>query len=455
MAASGPVNVGRNAPYSVSSTPVVGQVISIILSMITIAALAVCLTRRVQSVCSWRRLPLSGWLLVFIYCDSFAFVFLTGVLSRGFDMNVLNICRGVILLCLACYMTTKVLIYLYLVEKAYIVRGRQQRRLKDKLYLFNFFAMICPYIGVFVLNFVFRFAYLDRNGMCIIGMKKVAMIPLISLEVVVNVYLTLLFVLPIRKLYSCRQNVNAALRAVALRTFIGSCATLTSSVVNITVLMVLEGEPGWICMMCCNADILFSVLVLHWVSSPDGNRLPHNPAVLPDINDLPFDGTAGGSMPPTLGLSFDLAQHKRAHIRDRGNGDMLSGSWSPGIEMQRQQHGHDRGQHGRKSSQHQRNPSSQSQGGHGRPTKKHQPCVTTHIAASRDADLLRKSMPSDTITVSTEQVQRVEIESDSEASAETRGITRQSAELEERSGSTDSIMGVGSTERILAVGEEK
>jgi len=89
-----------------------------------------------------------------------------------------------------------------------------------------------------------------------------------------QVYLTLLFVLPIRskyirsfllvqellifsivlELYSHRRSVNAALRAVALRTFIGSCATLTSSVVNITVLMVLEGEPGWICMMFCNAD---------------------------------------------------------------------------------------------------------------------------------------------------------------------------------------------------------
>lgn len=41
---------------------------------------------------------------------------------------------------------------------------------------------------------------------------------------------------------------------MALRTFIGSCATLTSSVVNLTVLMVLNGEPGWICLMCCNAD---------------------------------------------------------------------------------------------------------------------------------------------------------------------------------------------------------
>jgi len=33
--------------------------------------------------------------------------------------------------------------------------------------------------------------------------------------------------------------------------------------------MVLKGEAAWLCLMCCNADILFSVLVLHWVTSKD------------------------------------------------------------------------------------------------------------------------------------------------------------------------------------------
>lgn len=33
--------------------------------------------------------------------------------------------------------------------------------------------------------------------------------------------------------------------------------------------MILKGEPAWVCLMCCNADVLFSVLVLHWVTSKD------------------------------------------------------------------------------------------------------------------------------------------------------------------------------------------
>lgn len=35
--------------------------------------------------------------------------------------------------------------------------------------------------------------------------------------------------------------------------------------------MVLHGEPAWVCLMCCNADVLFSVVVLHWVTSKDSS----------------------------------------------------------------------------------------------------------------------------------------------------------------------------------------
>jgi hypothetical protein len=114
-----------------------------------------------------------------------------------------------------------------------------------------------------------RFAYIDDQGVCIIGMERKAMLPLITFDVIVNVYLTLLFILPLRNLYSYQQNTNRALRTMAFRSFVGSCATLTSSVVNLTILMVLKGEPGWICLMCCNADVLFSVVVLHWVTQVD------------------------------------------------------------------------------------------------------------------------------------------------------------------------------------------
>jgi hypothetical protein len=114
-----------------------------------------------------------------------------------------------------------------------------------------------------------RITYINDKGVCIIGMQKIAMLPLIVFEVIVNVYLTLLFIIPLRGLHSYQTNANPILKRMAFRSFIGSCATLTTSVINLTILMVLKGEPGWICLMCCNADILFCVIVLHWVTSKE------------------------------------------------------------------------------------------------------------------------------------------------------------------------------------------
>ncbi|PMB66954.1 hypothetical protein BM221_006613 [Beauveria bassiana] len=82
-----------------------------------------------------------------------------------------------------------------------------------------------------------------------------------------------------------QTSANARLRAVTFRTFVGSCCTLVSSIVyviakarkiqkltrlsNLSVLMALRGEPAWICLMCCNCDILFSAIVIQWVTSND------------------------------------------------------------------------------------------------------------------------------------------------------------------------------------------
>ncbi|KAL1382342.1 hypothetical protein HDK64DRAFT_49177 [Phyllosticta capitalensis] len=241
-----------------------------ILSLLTLSVLSILITRRVQKVGRWLALPLTAWLLILIYFDSYIFVFVTAMFKDLGINESETICDGAILLCLVCYMSSKILIYCFLVEKVYIIRGSRMPRLQDPLYLFNCFGMLLPYTVVVILNFVWRISYKNNDGMCIIGMEKKAMMPLIIFDVVVNVYLTSLFLLPLRQLYSYRERTNKTLRRMAIRTFFGSCATLTSSVTNLTILMVLTGEPGWICLMCCNADILFSVIVLHWVTSFDG-----------------------------------------------------------------------------------------------------------------------------------------------------------------------------------------
>ena len=91
-------------------------------------------------------------------------------------------CTGLI-----CYMTNKILIYYFLVEKAYVVRGSMKPRMKTKLWLFNCLFMLLPYTVFVIMNFIFRITYINDSGVCIIGMQKIAMLPLITFEVIVNV----------------------------------------------------------------------------------------------------------------------------------------------------------------------------------------------------------------------------------------------------------------------------
>lgn len=89
-----------------------------ILSLVTLCVISVCLIRRVQNIHKWSRLPLGAWYIILIYTDSFLFVFITAVFKDVGLNETIAICRGAILLCLTLYLSTKVCVYLFLVEKA-------------------------------------------------------------------------------------------------------------------------------------------------------------------------------------------------------------------------------------------------------------------------------------------------------------------------------------------------
>lgn len=266
-------------------TPVVGTVISVVVSLVSLTIISSFLTQKYAAVKSWRMLPCAMWLVVAVYVDSFLFVFVTALLKYGLGVNsAYAVCDAAILLCLVGYVSTKVLIYLFLVEKAFIIRGGMKTRLRSKMWVFNAMGMLALYSIVIILNFVFRIAHLDTNGMCVIGMERPALLPLIIFDLIVNVYLTTLFLIPLSSLHSFRNvqlsQPSLELRKIALRTFIGSLCTLTSSIVNLSVLTALNGEPGWVCLLCCNCDVLFSAIMVHWVTYHDhvGSHKGRSPA---------------------------------------------------------------------------------------------------------------------------------------------------------------------------------
>ncbi|ETS85022.1 hypothetical protein PFICI_03047 [Pestalotiopsis fici W106-1] len=251
--------------------PMVATVCSIILAVVSVTLLSAFFGIRFIQIREWRKLPLVGWVIFAIYIDSWLFVAISSVLRWGPGINMnWDMCSAAIFLCLACYLSTK-LIYFFLVEKAFVVWGDRKSRMKSKLYLFNSFGMLSVFAIIGIFNFIYRITYLD-NGKCVIGMQRPVLIPLVSFDLAVNIYLTILFLIPLWKTYSFNMKKttgNAKLRDLVVRTFIGAVTSTITCLLNIVIMMALDGEPGWMCLMSCNIDLLFDAIIVQYVTSRD------------------------------------------------------------------------------------------------------------------------------------------------------------------------------------------
>lgn len=103
-----------------------------------------------------------------------------------------------------------------------------------------------------------------------------------------QVWLTGLFLQPFRDLHSLKNkggnSTQQALRKVVTRTFIGSCATLASTVANLAATAALNGEQSWVCLMICNLESMLApcCILLHHPTDIIGSTLGDSCAALDD-----------------------------------------------------------------------------------------------------------------------------------------------------------------------------
>lgn len=71
---------------------------------------------------------------------------------------------------------------------------------------------------------------------------------------IMQLWLTMLFIIPLKRMYIYQRRVNPAIHAIAKHTFIGSTITLACSLANGLGTIILDGERGWLCLMLCNVD---------------------------------------------------------------------------------------------------------------------------------------------------------------------------------------------------------
>lgn len=110
------------------------------------------------------------------------------------------------------------------------------------------------YLGIIILTFLYRIERLDPDGKCAIGLQKKSGWPLAAYETGINLYLSFLFLWPLRKLDSFRNGKSPRLIAMAKRCLIGTIITTITTASNLMTLVALGSEEAWLCIMLCNLD---------------------------------------------------------------------------------------------------------------------------------------------------------------------------------------------------------
>jgi hypothetical protein len=267
-----------------------------------------------------------------LYIDGICFLLSSAVLYFVWGLTLKDRCSAAIQLCLVFYLSGKVLMYLFLVERSHVVRRSGFRRQGDLWYYFNMAQVLLGFGSIAILSFFHPVADIaTKDQICEIGLPFRITLPLLIFDVWINVFLTGQFIFFARRFM--RNWVPKALRVawskaihprlhndgpttlknnpadqrgilagMAWRTCKAMFIVLSCTIANLSVLFALRGhEQGWLCFMMCSIDgrlsaicyrlglyansrclVVSAVVTLHWLTNEEGQR-PEAP-VLPVNN---------------------------------------------------------------------------------------------------------------------------------------------------------------------------
>ncbi|KAG0026299.1 hypothetical protein BGZ82_009541 [Podila clonocystis] len=222
---------------------------------------------RKTSATKWSNINYPRFLVILLYLVSWVFTFMAAELVQHHDFNLFA-CTLSIYTCVVLYASSKVIIYLFLMEKVYVVTCIGISRKESIIYRINI-GLTTPFIAIVYLMATYEVAELDHQGTCYIGLQRVAALPLIIYDIFLSAWLTFLFIRPLVSSTSLLQGPSKGnLRQVARRTLVGAIVATVLSSSNIFTLAYFEGhELGLVCLSCCTADVTLNAMTIHWVTS--------------------------------------------------------------------------------------------------------------------------------------------------------------------------------------------
>ncbi|KAG0369850.1 hypothetical protein BGZ54_008678 [Gamsiella multidivaricata] len=246
--------------------PEAPRIISLLVSLLAISLMSVLFGRKTSGT-HMANINYARGLVISLYVVSWAFTTIAAILTSTNTGNIVS-CTFSIFVCLSLYAASKIIIYLFLIEKVYVVSSVTTTRKDTRLYRLNI-LLLTPYTVILVLMILNRVAVLNEDGECFIGLKPTASITLILYDIFISCWLTVLFIRPLMSTTSVLQGPSKGkLRHVARRTFIGSLVALILSSGNVFTLVYYRGhEYSVLCLLSCTLDVTLNACTVHWVTS--------------------------------------------------------------------------------------------------------------------------------------------------------------------------------------------
>ncbi|KAI0930101.1 hypothetical protein AcV5_006896 [Taiwanofungus camphoratus] len=272
----------QNGGASHMQFPNVGlRLLSCIVHLLGASILSFFLSRRLKlkgtrSLHGLSHINLPRLLVILTFLDSWLFIFTSGLLIQGVGMERnRTVCALGIYNCVAFYTTSKILIYMFLLEKLHVVwsLSPHSKRFSSPIYV-TCLVIVLLYTVVAAVLIVEKISFFREDGSCVIGLKRPASITLLAYDLSINVLFTSLFLWP---LYRSTFR-SARVRRVAVRTVWAAAVALTTSCVNILVLTLMRGKQlGWLCLGSCGIDVVVNAVVLFWVTSGGSESQSRSP----------------------------------------------------------------------------------------------------------------------------------------------------------------------------------
>ncbi|KAF7729216.1 hypothetical protein EC973_004745 [Apophysomyces ossiformis] len=176
--------------------------------------------------------------------------------------------------CVVVYIVTKLVLYLYFIEKIYIISVPKQSRFRTPTYIFNL-ALLVPYLALIILMALYRVTLVASEFPfhCTIGYQLPATAAVLAYGFLINCLYAGIFI----KYYAfpnvAQQTSHqcSSLRMMAKRNLVAAIVSLIANTVNYAVMIAFQGqERGLLALSVSTIDITVIACFIHWATTHPG-----------------------------------------------------------------------------------------------------------------------------------------------------------------------------------------